>query len=606
MKKIVKKTPVKTLDDLDQLGFGTGLAMPLFDLGAQTTLAAGLQGVNTLFSNHRGNADGNMFNYNEGGQMMAMGGEVDPPVKTSPNYTKTKDPNIYMGKFGVPITMDDYKKNLKSDLPFNSFDSYADWVGGWAKPIGGDSSAPAPVNTTMPAIQPSNKAKNLDNLFYPSKNQQTSTAVPTMPHTQYAMGGQVPVEVEGGEVAQAPNGQMAQFQGPSHEQGGISANLPQGTKVYSDRLAIDGKTMQQRKQSREKQVGKFDKLLDKNPTDTINRDTFSRVKNFADMQEQQDLSMQEAANQIYQKIPQLQDPGQYNQSQLEQGQGQQGQLADLGQVQPANIPRFAMGTSTSGVESNPYPGMADFAMNFNPSDALLAPTPGYTKPGMSTDVVDNNHVMNTDMPYSPGDKLGFMGNILGGALPLATTLANRTGDTPNVNSFQNFGKDAIAANNKAMGFMGQVRDNTLSNLNLQATGQRTRNRNSATGVNTSRALDLTTNAQEGVSTNNAYASYAQQMAGLYNEQSKLSNQKDLYTDTGAQGANRADRMDRDSFFTNLGQNFGNISNLTQKTGKEINEHDYNNQVLSLLPELSKYGLGFTYDDSGKPVLSKVK
>jgi hypothetical protein len=219
---------------------------------------------------------------------------------------------------------------------------------------------------------------------------------------------------------------------------------------------------------------------------------------------------------------------------------------------------------------------------------------------------NDNHLSGDKMPYTSGDKFGFLGNFLGGALPLATTVANRAGDTTNVNSFRNFGNAAITANQNAKSLIGSLLGKNLRDIQTNATGQRMQNRNSSTSVNTSRALDLATNAQTNAATDSVYANYAQQMAGMYNEESKLDNQKDLYTSTGAQTADRANRMDRDSYFTNLGQNLGNISSLFQKTGKEMNEHKYSNDVLDLLPELSKYGLGYTYDETGKPILSKLK
>ena len=45
-------------------------------------------------------------------------------------------------------------------------------------------------------------------------------------------------EVEGGEAAQTPQGQNIQFNGPDHEEGGIKTNLPEGTRIFSDRLKM--------------------------------------------------------------------------------------------------------------------------------------------------------------------------------------------------------------------------------------------------------------------------------------------------------------------------------------------------------------------------------
>lgn len=43
-------------------------------------------------------------------------------------------------------------------------------------------------------------------------------------------------EVEKEEVLQQPNGQVNQVNGPSHELGGVDVNIPDGTKIFSDRL----------------------------------------------------------------------------------------------------------------------------------------------------------------------------------------------------------------------------------------------------------------------------------------------------------------------------------------------------------------------------------
>ena len=45
----------------------------------------------------------------------------------------------------------------------------------------------------------------------------------------------VPVEVEGGEAGELPNGQILDFNGPSHSQGGILIDLPEGTEIYKKR-----------------------------------------------------------------------------------------------------------------------------------------------------------------------------------------------------------------------------------------------------------------------------------------------------------------------------------------------------------------------------------
>lgn len=662
-----KKSSRKSLDDLTstlnpdaEYAFGTGLAIDAAKASSGILLNSMMQGLNTMFTQGHQNADGNIFNVPQEGQIMAFGGETGwPPIRggggdstqvRKPVYNPTKAPT-----YDPSLLLPGNTKFMTSPTDVNGQAQLKQW-GNDLPPANG---SPVNLGTLFPQnppLTPSNKAVGVDNTFYPSRNQAQSKTPDTIHSNSYAMGGEVkikpshrgrftawakehnmsvsdaashvmsnkgkysknvvkmanfaknfaalgdsnlqpmndpqqqgqnvPVEVEGGEVAQTPNGQLGQFQGPSHEDGGIPANLPQGTKIYSDRLAINGKTMQARKLSRERSIAKLNNMVDKNPTDALNKNTYNRMKARADMEEQQDLMMQDAASQIYQKTPHLQDAGSGFQTPMENQQEQYQQQQGMGQVQPAGVPRqFATGTGTDGV---PY----------DDSNDLLNPLPISAVPGAKK---------STDMPYSSGDKLGFLGNAISGALPLATTMANRAGDKPNINAFQNFGKNAIAANDTGMGFLNVVKDEALKNAGLNATAQRARNRNSATSVGTSRALDLATSGQQDISENNIYSQYAQQMAGMYNERSKLSNQQDLYQDTGAQTTDRENRMDRDSYYTNLAQNFGNIGHVVQQTGKEMNEHDYNNQVLSIMPYLNKYGLGFTYDENGHiSGMSKIK
>lgn len=57
---------------------------------------------------------------------------MKPPDK---NYYATSDPNVVMGKQGARITMDDFKHANANGYAWKDFDAYADYVGGWAKPV---------------------------------------------------------------------------------------------------------------------------------------------------------------------------------------------------------------------------------------------------------------------------------------------------------------------------------------------------------------------------------------------------------------------------------------------------------------------------------------
>ena len=109
------------------------------------------------------------------------------------------------------------------------------------------------------------------------------------PH-YFALGGEVPIEAEGEEIVQEPNGNMYELNGASHEEGGIDMTVPQGTQIYSKRLkGADGKTMAERKAFREKQLAKLKRLLERNPNDKTLKRTLSKTENDFAKQEAEDL-----------------------------------------------------------------------------------------------------------------------------------------------------------------------------------------------------------------------------------------------------------------------------------------------------------------------------
>lgn len=62
-------------------------------------------------------------------------GGKKPTAKPSPNYTPTKDPNVMMGKYGVPITRAQFEHANNNGYAWKDLDAYADYVGGFAHPI---------------------------------------------------------------------------------------------------------------------------------------------------------------------------------------------------------------------------------------------------------------------------------------------------------------------------------------------------------------------------------------------------------------------------------------------------------------------------------------
>jgi hypothetical protein len=149
--------------------------------------------------------------------------------------------------------------------------------------------------------------KNRANFNKMPKEKQDSSNLKRMENnmygsSKYALGGQVnsniPLEAEGGEVAQTPNGENINIQGASHENGGVKMALPEGTKIYSDRIEIEGKSMADRKKARENRIAKLAILLKNKKADTATKQGVERELQFIQQQEQSDLAIQQQVGEM--------------------------------------------------------------------------------------------------------------------------------------------------------------------------------------------------------------------------------------------------------------------------------------------------------------------
>jgi hypothetical protein len=93
------------------------------------------------------------------------------------------------------------------------------------------------------------------------KNWSQDTMANVMRHA-YAMGGEVPVELEKQEVFQEPNGEMGQVDGPSHAEGGVPMQLPEESFVWSDKLkTAKGTTFADEAAKLARMKAKYEKIL---------------------------------------------------------------------------------------------------------------------------------------------------------------------------------------------------------------------------------------------------------------------------------------------------------------------------------------------------------
>ena len=603
-----------------------------------------------------------------------------------------------------------------------------------------------------------------------------------------ANGGEVgssPVEVEGGEMMQTPDGMVAEIEGPKHEQGGVKTELPNGTKIYSDRLKVNGETMAIRKEKREARINKLAKLLEKSPKDKLIQESFDRTKTLNEAEELKDMEYQEATTNFFEGaesmglVPEMKNGGFVNfntgdgylESALQKrayggkvyanGTPPEGVYPTsfktnedvnnlikglYGKVNPDNVKKLqqtivdsgynlkggadgVVGSATRGFFGTPEssnvltsllaPGgntmtgvpttegdinlgninagvtslaspeiQASTLPNFfndtefnqlgtlaplntegdttllNPGEQLGSYNPttgevlntdekkqqgmdefaalakdlnnvdpsylglpdnfgnlpleqqtialqqlGIITPSEGGDVKQSGNLLDKakgmlenigiggqgegeegDLGLTRGDLMGLAGNIQGKYGPLAATLMNRLETPDNVNMFREFGADALRAQEEAIGLAATNRDKNLQDVQLRENAMRARGRNTARGVNTMRGLDIAADMQSGKGEQGAYNAYANQMMQLLGQKSSLENVQDQMVMKGEQGRDLADRQDIDNFYTNLAQNFANISEFTQKTGRDLNQAIYNQDFLSAANMMSQYGV----------------
>lgn len=75
-------------------------------------------------------------------------------------------------------------------------------------------------------------------------------------------------ELELQETFQLPDGSVGNVDGPSHKNGGIAVDLPEGTRIWSDKLKHNGKTFAKHTKPITSKIAKLEKQIAKNPVNS--------------------------------------------------------------------------------------------------------------------------------------------------------------------------------------------------------------------------------------------------------------------------------------------------------------------------------------------------
>lgn len=379
------------------------------------------------------------------------------------------------------------------------------------------------------------------------------------------------VEVEGKEVIDRPDSGIFEADGPSHKQGGIDTFLNNEDTVFSTQISDENGTMAEKKKKREKTMGRLEKLLKDNSTDTLLKNTEERTKEVADQEEKEDLMLQTFVGVMKGKQPNKEEKA-LGTSFLEAFLRPEGD-----QPFPINL----TGTSDdfhSGDPSRDYRTTPLSVGKLESQGAEETKLKGAMIPDntqASGNVMSNKEGFNLDMLKdlelpTAGDALGLYAQFKGMNAPMKNTLNMRAGDTPNINAFEDFGKDGLKTIQESKGYVDQNKESLESDLELSRRSQMKRNANSARGVNTKRALDLATSA--GVNENRVKIGNQanNQMMQILAQEGQMENMQDKVVMGGEQSRDQRDRQDRDNFYSQMATDLATKFETMQGVGKNLN------------------------------------
>lgn len=468
--------------------------------------------------------------------------------------------------------------------------------------------------------------------------------------SQFAKGGTVinnpKVEVEGQEVAELPNGQVGEFQGPSHEDGGIKMNLPEGTDIYSKRIKVEGKTMAERKLSRERKIESLMKLIEKNPLDKTLKQTLKKVQENNTFLDEKDMLIQNTLHSYNQGIKrayggtledeeddeELNDDFSYADYIDDEEEEDDFYYDDEEESEDdyytddedyedeeeeykmgGTVKKFALGGPIPVFSSKVNPLIHNIVNSYilgndpltqNIVDTSDRPGVEPTDSGVEKSTTPEKEGFNLNKLFgniSLGDAIGMVGSLKGAYTGKKNTLANRASDNPNINHFKNYGKEGLETLKGAKGVFQSTRDANLEDINRERVSIVKRNNNSARGINTQRALNLASDSKITDAKNKVYQDYATKLSSMLLKQADLENQQDLKVMAGEAQRDLNDRKDKDNFYTQLGIDEQSIATGIQKFGKNLNkglERKLNAQALSMLSkwfnsEITSDGLKLT-------------
>ena len=368
------------------------------------------------------------------------------------------------------------------------------------------------------------------------------------------------VEAEGEEVVETPNGQVQELNGPSHENGGIDMLVPPGTDFFSARLiGDDGKTMAERKKNREASESKIQKLIDKEPMNSTLKKTLDKTRKNNKLINQQDLDKMNFVQEFMGSVQKFAAGGTSGDKEID----------EINMINPKAIKW--------------KPANMDPIFNTSPTVIPQVTMPGYI-PNVAPQTEETFSLKDYALPTA-GDALGIIGNLGAGLGMMRNTIKARQAGVPEVNHYQDFGKEALGKIREQIPYINQVRDEQLGDLELSRNASFRRNNNSARGVNTQRAMNLATDAQINAAQDDIYNQFAAQTMGIMGQEANQLNTMDEATSRGEMIRADNEVKNSDNFYSNLARDIASKGAGIAMTGKTLNQMKERESTLAIMKQM---------------------
>ena len=190
--------------------------------------------------------------------------------------------------------------------------------------------------------------------------------------------------------------------------------------------------------------------------------------------------------------------------------------------------------------------------------------------------------------YTAGDLVGMYSSFKKGTAGQKNTENHRAGQTPNINPFEDYGKEGLKTLDSAMDFGDDVLQNNLLNIENSRSQATDQSRATSRGINTMRATDLSNSLASSTAKNQAYSGFADSMMKMLTQKSAMENDQDLKVMSGEQMRDENDRNDYDAYYANKGQDTQAMFEAITQMGKNMNQKKARDVQTELINSMSKY------------------